>query len=123
MIQNIQKGCIQNLRSYRGADSDSDHYLVIAKLSLRLSEKRRTTKIKPSIKYSIEKLRDKQIHEYYNQTTHDGILKSMTENNEENVEHIWKNIQTTVLDGAKKCLGMYKNAKKNSGLMRITKKL
>jgi len=82
MIQNKQKRCIQNTRSYRGADADSDHYLVIAKFTLRLSEKRRITKIKSSIEYSIEKFRDKQIHDYYSQTTHDGILKAMIESNE-----------------------------------------
>lgn len=36
----------------------------------------------------------------------------MTEDNEENVEHIWKNVQTTILDVAKKCLEMCLNAKK-----------
>jgi len=113
MIQNKRKGCIQNVRSYRGADADSDHYLVIARFTLRISEKRRTTKIKSSIKYSIEKLRDEQIHEYYSKTTHDEILKTMTENSEENVEQIWKNIQSTVAAGAKKCLGMCKSTKKN----------
>lgn len=75
MIQNKQKGCIQNVRCYRDADADSDHYFVIAQFTPRLSEKRTTTKIKPSIKYSIEKLRHRQIHEHYNQTTHDGITK------------------------------------------------
>lgn len=30
MIQNKHKGCIQNARSYRGADADTAHYLVIA---------------------------------------------------------------------------------------------
>lgn len=85
MIQNKQKGCIQNVRSYR--DADSDHYLVIARFSLRLSEKRRTTNIKSSIKYSIEKLRDEQIHEYYRQTTHDEILKTITESTKESIEH------------------------------------
>jgi len=60
------------------------------------------------------KLRDKQIHEYYSQTTHDGILKAMIESNEENVKHMWKNIQTIVSDGAKKCLGMCKSTKKKT---------
>ncbi|KAF0682285.1 craniofacial development protein 2-like, partial [Aphis craccivora] len=94
IIQNKQKGYKQNLRSYRGADADSDHYLVIARFALRLSEKRRTTNIKSSKKYSIEKLREEQIHEFYRQTTHDEILKLITESNEENIEHTWKNIQT-----------------------------
>lgn len=62
----------------------------------------------------MEKLRDRQIHEHYIQTTHDGILKSMIENNEVNVEHVYENIQTTVSDGVSKCLRMCKNAKKKT---------
>lgn len=88
MIQNKLKGCIQNVRSYKSADVESDQYLVIAKFTLRLSEKIRMTSIKSSIKYSIENLRDKQIHQYYSQTIHDGIQKAMIESNEENVKHI-----------------------------------
>lgn len=53
------------------------------------------------------------MHEqYYSQTTHYGILKAITKSNEENVEHVWKNIQMTVSDGVKKCLGMCKSTKK-----------
>uniref|UniRef100_A0A2S2P671 Craniofacial development protein 2 n=1 Tax=Schizaphis graminum TaxID=13262 RepID=A0A2S2P671_SCHGA len=37
MIQNRHKGCIKNIRTYRGADADSDHYLVIAKYMTGLS--------------------------------------------------------------------------------------
>jgi len=39
----------------------------------------------------------------------------MIESSKENVEFIWKNIQTTVSDGAKKCLGMGKSTKKKIG--------
>lgn len=39
MIQSKRKGYIQNVRSYRGADVDSDHYLIIERFTLRLSGK------------------------------------------------------------------------------------
>lgn len=106
-----------------GVPMQTDHYLVIARFALRLSEKRRTTNISSSIKYSIEKLGDEQTHEYYRQTTHDEILKLITESNKENIEHTWKNIQTTVSAGAKMCLGICKSTKKKPCLIRIAKKL
>jgi len=29
--------CVSNVRSYRGADADTDHYLIIAHFRIRLS--------------------------------------------------------------------------------------
>jgi len=60
MIQNKHKGCIQSVRSYRGADADSDHYLVITKLKIRLSDRWKKVKNKEFVKYYIEKLSDRE---------------------------------------------------------------
>lgn len=43
---------------YRGADADSDYYLVYAKFNLRLSAKWILIKMKPTVKYNIQKLND-----------------------------------------------------------------
>jgi hypothetical protein len=37
IVNRRHKTCITNVRSYRGADDDSDHYLVIVNLVLKLS--------------------------------------------------------------------------------------
>lgn len=65
----------------------------------------------------MEKLREKQINEYYNWTTYNEILKTRIESNEENVENMWNRIQTTVLAEAKKYLGVRKNNKKKTGFL------
>jgi hypothetical protein len=46
LIDKKHKGCINNVRSYRGTDADSDHYLLIAHFKLILScrWKRKKTK-------------------------------------------------------------------------------
>jgi len=64
MIQNKHKGCIKSVRSYRGADAESDHYLVITELKIRLSDrwkKVKKVKNKESVKYCIEKLSDRDV--------------------------------------------------------------
>lgn len=38
MIQNKHKGYIKSIRNYKKANADLNHYLVITKLKVRLSE-------------------------------------------------------------------------------------
>ncbi|KAL4083660.1 hypothetical protein QTP88_028976 [Uroleucon formosanum] len=117
MIQNRHKGCIQNIRTYRGADADSDHYLVMAKFMTRLSVHWRENKGKLSEKFCTEKFAEEHISNEFAHTTHHEMLRLNNENNEnnnENVEHIWKKIKTTVINSAKSCLGIRKNSKKKN---------
>lgn len=53
------------MRTYKGADADSDHYLVYAKFKLRLATKWNLEKKKPTIKYDIQKLNDAEINDNY----------------------------------------------------------
>jgi len=107
MIQNRHKGCIQNVRTYRGTDANSDHYLVIARFMTRLSVHWREKKGKPSEKYCTEKFAEEHVSNEFAHTTHHEMLRlnkltnENNENNEENVEHIWKKIKTTVINSAK----------------------
>ncbi|VVC39857.1 Endonuclease/exonuclease/phosphatase,Reverse transcriptase domain [Cinara cedri] len=105
MIQNRHKGCIQNI-TFRGADSD--HYLVIAKFMTRLSVHWRENKGKLSEKFCTEKFAEECVSNEFAHTMHHETLRLNNENNDENVEHIWKKIKTTVINSAKSCLGKEK---------------
>jgi hypothetical protein len=104
MIQNKHKGCIENVRSYRGADADSDHYLVITKLKIRLSDRWKKVKNKESVKYCMEKLSDRDVLKEYMCKTQQELQKT-NKNIEkgENVERIWNRIRTVVVNSANNC--------------------
>jgi len=108
MIQNRHKGCIQNIRTYRGADADSDHYLVIAKFMTRLSVHWRENKEKLSEKCCTEKFAEERVSNEFAYTTLHEMLRLNIENNDDNVEHMWKKIKTTVINSAKNCLRVRK---------------
>jgi hypothetical protein len=76
----------------------------------------REYKGKVSEKFCIEKSAKERILNEYGHTKHHEILKFNNENNDEdeNVEHIWKKIRTTVINSAKNCLGIRKNSKKKN---------
>jgi len=48
---------IFDVRSYRGADLDSDHFLVIAKVRFRLALDRKTKRPDPIIHFNLDKLK------------------------------------------------------------------
>lgn len=54
LIDRRHNGYIRNVRTYRGADVDSDHYLIYAKFNLRLSTKWNRVKKKLVVKYRKE---------------------------------------------------------------------
>lgn len=110
MIQNKHKGYIKSIRSYRGADADSDHYLVIAKLKLRLSERWKKVKSKESVKYCIEKLSEREVLEEYICKAQQELQKS-SRDAERDVERMWDRIRTAVVNSANNCLGTIKKEK------------
>lgn len=113
MIQNKHKGCIKSVRSYRGADADSDHYLVITKLKIRLSDGWKRVKNKESVKYCIEKLSDRDVLKEYICKTQQELQKTNEKIEEsENVERIWDRIRIVVVDSADNCLGIKEKEKR-----------
>jgi hypothetical protein len=67
------------VRSYRGADANTDHYLIIAHFKIRLSSKwKRSPKMNNS-KIIFEKLRDREIAKQYEQLVLKEIRKKQWE--------------------------------------------
>lgn len=57
--------CIQKVRSYRGADADTDHYLLYAKFILRLSVKSKLTSKKARERFNVQTLENIKISRKY----------------------------------------------------------
>lgn len=76
LIQTRYRSTIHDLRSHRGADYDTDHYLVIAKLRSRLKSQARLKQDKRS-KFNLELLRDETVKKNYE----NEVRKKLKENN------------------------------------------
>jgi len=57
LVNSRFKNCIQDVRSIRGADSDSDHYLIRGKMNIKL-KKRPHTRMEHLNRYDVAKLED-----------------------------------------------------------------
>ncbi|VVC39774.1 Reverse transcriptase domain [Cinara cedri] len=87
---------------------------LIAKFMTRLSMHLRENKGNLLKKFCTEKFAEERVSNEFAHTTHREMLRLNNENNDENIEHIWKKIKTTVINSAKNCLGVRKNSKKKN---------
>lgn len=102
LIDHRHKSDILDTRTYRGADVDSDHYLVRATYKQRIStKKQRTGKTKP--RFDSERLlREAEVAKRYSEkvTAH---LQSEMPNTD--VEREWSNIKDAVIAAAEMAVG------------------
>jgi len=60
LINKRHSSCTQKLRTFRGANADSDHYLLYVKFNLKLSVKWNMTTRKTKERYNVQKLKNFQ---------------------------------------------------------------
>ncbi|KAE9537576.1 hypothetical protein AGLY_006599 [Aphis glycines] len=108
LIDRRFRGCVRNVRTNRGADADSDHYLVYAKFNLRLATKWNLEKRKPTIKYDIQKLNDIEInHNYIERITHELQNTNINQiSHSTEIDTIWNRTKEAVVNSATEILGM-----------------
>lgn len=107
LIQAQYMKTIRDIRSYRGADADSDHFLVIAKIKQNVQEekKRYSRQVR---KIQIEKLvKNNSIKEKYQRE----INETLSHINSSDINKIWKNIEETIKQAAKKTIPQTKQQK------------
>ncbi|KAE9547262.1 hypothetical protein FO519_009526 [Halicephalobus sp. NKZ332] len=98
-ISNRWKSATQDVRSYRGADIGSDHYLLTTKLRLRL-KKLGSNKLTPPMEV-------KQLQDPTTQAKFQLELKNRFQPLQDisNFEDLWSTFRSAVTDSAKACLG------------------
>uniref|UniRef100_A0A2S2QMB7 Craniofacial development protein 2 n=1 Tax=Sipha flava TaxID=143950 RepID=A0A2S2QMB7_9HEMI len=103
------KSSISDIRSYRGADCDSDHFLVITKFRIKLKKVQEANNRIP--KYNIEKLREEGENQKYVESLTEKLRANQTDKLETSGK--WTIIRNTIIEAARKTLGeARKQAKK-----------
>lgn len=87
---------VQDVRSYRGANADSDHYLIMAKLKMRIIRNFKTQRRK---RWKVEKLKIPEIKKEYVQEM-ENRLKDKTND----IDKEWNNIKESMLYAADRIL-------------------
>lgn len=104
MIDNKYRSWFSNVRSYRGADADTDHYLVVATLTEKLSNLwKDNTNRKSKNMLKVDRLRNPlEIAQYRKRITKElCATNEKVENIIANNETKWKNIKNVIISASK----------------------
>ncbi|KAL4096954.1 hypothetical protein QTP88_021820 [Uroleucon formosanum] len=106
LINSRFSNCIQDVRTVRGADCDSDHYLVKVKMKLKLKKKERREKMTLD-NYDISKLRDQILGNVFKDEMRSQIDK-INPSMMDTVDNRWRIIQNTIKSVSETVIGMKK---------------
>ena len=65
MIDRRRHSSIIDVRSSRGADCDTDHYLVVAKVRERLAVRKQRAQKSDGVRFNLRKLNDLEVRKQY----------------------------------------------------------
>jgi hypothetical protein len=65
LIDRRRHSSILEVRSFRGADCDIDHYLVVAKVRERLAVRKQAAQKFDGVRFNVRKLNDLQVRKQY----------------------------------------------------------
>ena len=101
LIDSRHASNVMDVRSYRGANIDSDHYLVMAKVRARIS-RAKSEKSQNTKGYNIEALRSKETSEAFSRKVTQHLQNVQVD---APVEELWQQCSTAVTSAATEVLG------------------
>ena len=105
LVRNKFRNALQDVRVYRGADGDTDHLLLVARIKVRLCGKSKRTK--KAIHFDVGKLKVEEVRDAY-QLEIRNRFEALGE-----VEHDWDSVKNIVLEAAEVKIGKAPRKPKN----------
>ena len=94
------------MRSFRGADCDTDHYLVIAKVRERLAVGKQAAQRFDRQRLNLRKLNEPEVREQYQVEIANRFAALENSEDDEDVNRTWENIKENIRTSAKETLGL-----------------
>ena len=107
LIDRRRHSSIIDVRSFRGADCDTDHYLVVAKIRERLAVRKEAAQKSDGGRFNPRKLNDLEVRKQYQIeiTNRFAALENVSE--DEDINRAWKSIKENIKTSATESLGMH----------------
>jgi len=98
---------VLDVRSFRGADCDTDHYLVIAKVRERLAVGKQATQRCDRQRFNLRKLNEPEVRQQYQIEITNRFAALENLNNDEDINRTWENIKENIQTSVKESLGLH----------------
>ena len=98
---------IPDVRSFRGADCDTDHCLVVTKVRERLALNKQAAQKFDGERFNIEELNELGVRKQYEIkiTNRFATLENLSDN--KNIKRAWENIKENIKSSAKESIGSH----------------
>jgi hypothetical protein len=106
LIDRRRHSSILDIRSFRRADGDSDHYLVVAKVKERLAVSKRMVKKMDVKRFYLKQLNEEEVKEQYQVTIKNkfAALENLGDNRD--INKAWQTIREHIRISAKESIGL-----------------
>jgi len=98
---------VLDMRSFRGADCDTDHYLVIAKVRERLAMGKQAEQSFDRQRFKLRELNEPEVREQYQIEITNRFAALENVNVDEDVNRTWENIKENIQTSAEESLGLH----------------
>jgi len=96
LIDRRWQSSVLGVRSFRGADCDTDHYLVIAKVRERLAVSKQAAQSFDRQRFNLRKLNDLEVRKQYPIEITNMFAALENVNDDEDVNRTWENIKENI---------------------------
>ena len=107
MIDRRRHLSVLDVRSFRGADCDTDHYLMIAKVKERLAVGKQATQRFDRQRLNLRKLNEPEVREHNQIEITNRFAALENVNDEEDLNRTWEHIKENIQTSAKESLGLH----------------
>jgi hypothetical protein len=106
LIDRRRHSSLLDVRSFRGADCDSDHYLIVAKVMERLAVSKRLVKKMDVERFNLQQLNEDEVKEQYQVTIKNKFAALENVDDNRDINRAWETIRENIRISAKESIGL-----------------